>query len=178
MRLAYVLPLPILLAVSACRMERREPTADSTRAEAVRADSAAVELSPLPPDSAIAWKFIPPASWAERTRSVLVSAEERVRYFQGARAAQRFDYLPHDTTVVGAQTLLLITVYDSLAWARIDRADEPPVGEVITRERGMVYVASFPQSNPFVEGSADFRDFARRTIGIDEVRKGFQVASS
>jgi hypothetical protein len=176
MRPASVLSL--LLVVAACRMERREPTADSTRAAATRADSAAVELSPLPPDSAIAWKFVPPVTWAERTRSVLVSAEERARYFQGARAAQRFDYLPQDTTVVGAQTLLLITVYDSVAWTAIDRADEPPVGEVITRERGMVYVASLPQSNPFAEGSADFKDFARRTIDIEQVRKGFQVASS
>ena len=176
MRPAYVLPL--LLAVTACRMERREPTVDSTRAEATLADAAAVEPSPLPPDSAIAWKFIPPVSWAERTRSVLVSAEERGRSFQGARAAQRFDYIPQDTTVVAAQTLLLITVYDSVSWAKLDRPDEPPVGEVITRERGMVYVASLPQSNPFAEGSADYRDFARRTIGIAEVRKGFQVASS
>jgi hypothetical protein len=161
----------LLLLATACRLERREPTVDSTRADTSRTEQRA-----LPPDSAVAWKFVPPPSWDARTRSVLVSDEDRVRLFQGARAAQRFDYLPQDTSVV-PQILLLITVYDSAAWTKMNKPDEPPVGEVIARERGMVYIASLPQSNPFAEGSADFKEFEKRSVTVERVRSSFQVVS-
>lgn len=166
--LLVALSLPLLCA---CRFERREPVADSTRVDTTRTEQRA-----LPPDSAVAWKFTPPPTWNERVRSVFVTEEDRVRLFQNARAAQRFDYLPHDTTVV-PQTLLLITVYDSTAWTKVDLPDEPPVGEVITKAAGLVYVASLPQSNPFAEKSADFREFARHSVTAPDVRKRFQVVS-
>lgn len=161
-----------LLLITACRLERREPTVDSTRA----ADTTRIPQRALPPDSAVAWKFLPPPSWDDRVKSILVSESDRAQYFENARAAQRFDYLPQDASIV-PQTVLLITVYDSLAWKKIEVPDEPPVGDVITRARGMVYIASLPQSNPFAEGSPDYKAFEKRSVTLEEVRRRFQVVS-
>jgi hypothetical protein len=57
----------------------------------------------------------------------------------------------------------------------VRKAEGPPVGDEITRERGNVYVASLPQSNPFAPGSADAKAFDARAGPLADVRKGFRV---
>lgn len=162
-RICYVLGLVML---SACKGR------DGGDA---RTDSAAgATASNAPAAPAVAWKFATPPSWLERTRSVPIEEPERARLYPGARAVERFEYLPIDTTVV-PQTLLLITVYDSTTWETMSKAEGPPVGEEITRERGNVYVASLPQSNPFAPGSADAKAFDARAVTLDDVKKGFRV---
>jgi hypothetical protein len=153
-----------LLMHSAC--------SEGERASVDSAASATATTAPAAP--AVAWKFATPPSWIERTRSVPIDDPERARLYPGARAVERFDYLPIDTTIV-PQTLLLITVYDSTTWETMRRAEGPPVGEEITRERGNVYIASLPQSNPFPPASADAKAFDARAVTIEDVKKGFRV---
>ena len=143
------------------------------------ADSAAGSIgtesrSVTPPDSAVAWKFVAPPSWSERTRSVPINDSTRGRLYPGARAVEKFDYVPADPKL-GAQTLLLITVYDSVTWAKIDAEDGPPVGDVITRDAGNVYVASLPQSNPYPPSNIESKEFEARTVQLEDVKKGFLV---
>jgi hypothetical protein len=72
------------------------------------------------------------------------------------------------------QTLLGVYVYDSTAWARLEREGGPPQGVVIGQGAGVVYVAGFPQSNPFAPGSRDAQEFDRRSVSREYVTRAFR----
>lgn len=153
--------LALLTLGSACarpREEARAPAADS--------------LAP----AVIAWKFTPPAVWGDRTRSVAIDPAERSARYAGARAVERFDYFPRDTTIP-PQPLLLIAAWDSAAWAArpVEAARD---SEIIAQGRGVVYVAAIPRGNPFPDGSEEAREFAARLLPIEAVRRAFQIVSS
>jgi hypothetical protein len=140
--------------------------ADSTAARAAVADSVAM--------GALSWRFASPPSWDDRVRIVddpegLARLKE-----QGIHSARIFEYLPRDTSIV-PQTLLGVWVYDSTSWARLEREDGPPQGELVARGPGVAYVVGFPQSNPFAAGSVDSVEFDRRTVTMDYVKGAFHV---
>lgn len=142
------------------------------------ADSAAgaVMAPMMAPEKVIAWKLVTPASWSERTRSVALSDSDRARQYPGARAVERFDYLPADPKL-GVNTLLRISVYDSTTWGRVSSMDGPPVGEVITRERDYVYIASFPKGNPYPPSNPESKAFEARVVTLAEVKESFRVVT-
>lgn len=123
---------------------------------------------------ALSWRLESPASWDDRVR-VVDDAEGATRLAeQGIHASTLFEYLPRDTSVV-PQALLGVYVYDSTAWAKVEAEDGPPQGEVVERGAGVVYVAAFPQSNPFGWGSADSAEFEKRSVTMEYVKRAFRV---
>jgi hypothetical protein len=71
--------------------------------------------------------------------------------------------------------LLDIAVYDSATWARLSAEPGPPHGDSLASVGGQVVVAGLPQSNPFAEGSADYRTFDSLSVDLARVRQGFRV---
>lgn len=139
---------------------------DSSQVSTVSADSVA--------SLTLSWRLEAPAAWDAHVK--IVDAPESVARLtaEGVRSARLFNYIPFDSSVV-AQTLLGVYVYDSTAWAKLEREGGPPRGEVVTRGAGVAYVASLPQSNPFAPGSRDSVEFSRRTVTMDFVKKAFRV---
>ncbi|MBK8247391.1 MAG: hypothetical protein IPK85_08350 [Gemmatimonadetes bacterium] len=120
------------------------------------------------PPAPIAWAYDAPPVWDER---VTFSEDQQ----PGAHLSSRvFRYTPRDTSV-RPQVLLGIVVYDSAAWARLAAEAGPPQGDSLTSADGQVFVAGFPQSNPFAEGSADSRTFDSLAVDLARVRQGFRV---
>lgn len=145
----------IAALLSACASEAPPPSRDAT-----------VSSSTNP----IGWAFDVPAHWDDR-----VALDDNVPGTGTYRAARMFTYAPRDTSIV-PQILLGIFVYDSAAWADVARQEGPPQGDSLTSFAGQVFIASLPQSNPFAEGSADFRTFDSLSVDLEAVKKGFRVA--
>jgi hypothetical protein len=124
--------------------------------------------------ASVSWRFEAPGSWDDR----VVIADEPAGVDGGAgggvQSARLFNYLPFDTTVA-PQTLLGVYVYDSTSWARLEQEEGPPAGELIARGPGVVYVAGFPQSNPFAPGSRDAQEFDRRSVTREYVATAFRA---
>ncbi|MGQ0648017.1 MAG: hypothetical protein ACT4P7_10630 [Gemmatimonadaceae bacterium] len=141
------------LAVAACASEARPPGEGG--------DTAARRP--------IAWKLDAPAVWDDRVR-----LDEQVPVTGIYRSARFFTYTPRDTAIV-PQSLLGIFVYDSATWAELSREPGPPLGDSLTSAASLVYIASFPQSNPFREGSPDYLTFDSMAVDLAMVRKAFRV---
>lgn len=123
---------------------------------------------PAAPPSPIAWAFDAPPVWDDR---VTFSEDQQ----PGSHLSSRvFLYSPRDTTI-RPQVLLGIVVYDSATWARVSAESGPPQGDSLSSAGGQVVVAGFPQSNPFAEGSADYRTFDSLAVDLARVRQGFRV---
>lgn len=148
--------LLLVLALVACRREQKL---------AVPAESATARPTPVP----VAFAFDAPAVWDDR-----VKLEEEVPGTGTYRLARMFTYTPKDTTVV-PQALLGIFVYDSAAWAAVAAESGPPMGDSLTTAHGQVFIAALPQSNPFREGSPDFRAFDSLSVSLEQVKRGFRV---
>jgi hypothetical protein len=138
---------------------------DSTAGAAAATDAAVPSVS---------WRLEAPSSWDDRVVIVPDPQGAEGLASEGIQSARLFNYVPYDTTVV-PQTLLGVYVYDSTAWARLEGEDGPPQGDVVGRGEGIVYVAGFPQSNPFAPGSRDAREFDRRTVTREYVRGAFRA---
>ncbi len=147
--------LAVAVLFSACASENRPPVEQPT-----------VTSSTNP----IGWVFDVPPSWDDR-----VKLEDSVPGTGTYRSARVFTYAPRDTSIV-PQILLGIFVYDSAAWAEVSRQEGPPQGDSLTSAAGQVFIASLPQSNPFAEGSADYKTFDSLSVDLAAVRKGFRVA--
>lgn len=145
----------IAALLSACASEAPPPSRDAT-----------VSSSTNP----IGWIFDAPAGWDDRVR-----LDDDVPGTGTYRAARRFTYAPRDTSIP-PPLLLGIFVYDSAAWADVARQEGPPQGDSLTNSAGQVFIASLPQSNPFAEGSADYRAFDSLSVDLAAVKKGFRVA--
>ncbi|MEP6764574.1 MAG: hypothetical protein ABJB66_09705, partial [Gemmatimonadaceae bacterium] len=96
-----------------------------------------------------------PARWFNLYRLDSLSSAERGTALPGVL---NFVYLPRDTTQL-PQTLIVVAVYDSIAWQKVKAAGGPPPGDSVTSGSGRVYVVALPQSNPFSPGSADAAKF-------------------
>lgn len=67
------------------------------------------------------------------------------------------------------QTLVVVAVYDSRAWAAVRAEAGPPPGDSVAAARGRVYVVGLPQSNPFAPGSPDAERFDSLALTPAEV---------
>lgn len=124
--------------------------------------------APAQPPRPLAGAFDAPSNWGDRVRLDDDPAPGT------ALSARRFHYLPADSTL-RPQVLLGIVVYDSAQWARLSAEEGPPQGDSLTAVNGQVFVAGFPQSNPFVATSADARAFDSLAVDLAVVRKAFRV---
>lgn len=89
-----------------------------------------------------------------------------------------FLFTPKTMRLKTAEVLLGITVFTPKAWERASKEAGPPLGEEITRKGNKVFVAAFPQSNPFEEKSQEGKLFARMTQNLQQlqqVKKAFTV---
>jgi hypothetical protein len=153
------------LALAACNAGKDRPGGDSSTVGAPQATDSAVP--------SVSWRLDAPPSWDDR---VVIAQDPQGAdglAGEGIQSARLFNYLPFDTTVV-PQTLLGVYVYDSTAWARLAGEGGPPQGVVIGQGAGVVYVAGFPQSNPFPPGSRDAREFDRRSVSREYVTRAFR----
>ncbi len=147
----------LLVAAAACARER---------ADEVPADSAAATTISEHP---IAWSLDAPTSWDDR----VTIHDESVAPGTLHQSARAFLYLPADTSI-RPQALLAVLVYGTADWARLSSEPGPPPGDTIMTANGRVYVASLPQSNPFVEGSRDAVAFDSMSVDIGYVRRAFR----
>jgi hypothetical protein len=101
-----------------------------------------------------------PARWTGSYRVDSLSSAERGTARPGAF---NIVYLPVDTTVL-PQTLIVVAVYDSVAWAKLKTQGGPPPGDSIMAKNGRVYILGLPQSNPFSPGTVDALKFDSLTL--------------
>jgi len=89
-----------------------------------------------------------------------------------AKHVVQFDY----TAKNGKDTemLLMISVFSKNDWSRLSSEEGPPVGSVITKANGMVYVYTVPQSNPFAPQSKDGKLFDQ-LYGDLNINKSFKL---
>ena len=106
-----------------------------------------------PPDQS--YKLVLPPRWTGVFRADTLSTAERGMARPGAL---NIVYLPQDTSVI-PQTLIVVAVYDSAAWAKVKAEGGPPPGDSLLANNGRVYVLALPQSNPFTPGSVDALKF-------------------
>lgn len=163
---AGVWALALAVGVVACGGRESSRRADSASSTAVTGTDGVQE--------ALSWRLEAPQSWDDRVR--LIDGAEGVGrpIGEGVRAARRFEYVPHDTTLM-PQPLLGIYVYDSTAWAQLEAEEGPRFGELITRGAGVVFVGTLPPSNPYAPGSEDAAGFGGRTVTMEYVRRAFHV---
>lgn len=93
----------------------------------------------------------PPDRWINRFRTDTLPTVERGTALPGAL---NLVYVPVDSTAI-PQTLVVVAMYDSVAWRAVKAEGGPPPGDSVMTHNGRVYVLSLPQSNPFEAGSAD-----------------------
>ncbi|MEO7996836.1 MAG: hypothetical protein ABI852_05295 [Gemmatimonadaceae bacterium] len=96
-----------------------------------------------------------PGRWTGLTRTDTLSTAERGTALPGA---VNIVYIPRDTAII-PQTLVVIAVYESAAWAKVKAEGGPPPGDSIASGNGRVWVVALPQSNPFTPGSIDALKF-------------------
>ncbi|HEX8683690.1 MAG TPA: hypothetical protein VF707_15325 [Ardenticatenaceae bacterium] len=72
-------------------------------------------------------------------------------------------------------TLLTFTVYDQVDWEAIADEPGPSVGEVVAESDDSVYVATFPQANPYPSRSVDAQRFDNLVLSLDEVEAAFSL---
>ena len=121
------------------------------------------DAAPPPPDAAPAavvsadgtFEILVPARWTGAYRIDSLSTPEQGTARPGAL---NLVYLPADTAV-RPQTLVVVAVYDSAAWAAVRAEQGPPPGDSVSSRAGRVYVVGLPQSNPFAPGSPDAARF-------------------
>ncbi len=147
------LPLPLivaLVAVSACQKgaDKSDELYDSTKTQPANAP-----ISVSPADKS--YTIVLPPRWSRIFRVDSLSSAERGTARAGAL---NIVYLPRDTTQL-PQTLMVVAVYDSIAWHQLKVGGGPPPGDSVATTAGRVYVLSLPQSNPFLPGSADAAKF-------------------
>lgn len=140
----------VLLAVAACRKgaDKSDELYDSTKTQPSKSP---VTIAA----SDNSYSVILPARWFKLFRVDSLSSAERGTARPGA---MNIVYLPRDTTQL-PQTLLVIAVYDSVAWQRLRSAAGPTAGDSVAAAAGRVYVMALAQSNPFSPGSADAAKF-------------------
>ncbi len=92
-----------------------------------------------------------PARWAGVYRVDSLSTQEQGSARPGAL---NLLYLPADSSI-RPQTLVVVAVYDSAAWAAVRAEAGPPPGDSVAARAGRVYIVALPQSNPFAPGSRD-----------------------
>ena len=97
------------------------------------------------------FELLLPARWTGVYRIDSLSTPEQGTARPGAL---NLVYLPSDT-VIRPQTLVVVAVYDSAAWAVVRATEGPPPGDSVAARAGRVYVVGLPQSNPFAPGSPD-----------------------
>ena len=132
----------LLVAALGCGGSKGEPAGTP-------ADSAPATPIVAGPDAS--YELMLPARWAGVYRIDSLSTQEQGTARPGAL---NLVYLPADSTV-RPQTLVVVAVYDSAAWAAVRAEQGPPPGDSVAARAGRVYVVGLPQSNPFVPGSRD-----------------------
>ncbi|MEP6781987.1 MAG: hypothetical protein ABJC26_18960 [Gemmatimonadaceae bacterium] len=141
-----VLLFTILATVGACKKgtDKSDELFDST---ATKTANGPIAVSAT--DNS--YSVMVPARWLNLYRVDSLSTAERGTARPGVL---NFVYLPRDTTQL-PQTLIVVAVYDSIAWQKVKAAGGPPPGDSVAAGSGRVYVLALPQSNPFSPGSAD-----------------------
>jgi hypothetical protein len=150
-------------ALSACRGAKDARLAVDTTVAAPVTNSNLLSA----PDGSYELKL--PARWTGLYRVDSLSSAERGSARPGAINVV---YLPRDTAVL-PQTLIVVAVYDSVAWARVKTEGGPPPGDSILSQAGRVYVLGLPQSNPFLPESVDALKFD--SLALNPVEKSALV---
>lgn len=132
--------MAVLAICAGCGSERNPPVpppAEATPAAVTAADGT--------------FDILIPARWTGAYRVDSLSTPEQGTARPGAL---NLVYLPGDTSI-RAQTLVVVAVYDSAAWATVRAEQGPPPGDSVAFRSGRVYIVGLPQSNPFAPGSPD-----------------------
>jgi hypothetical protein len=133
----------------------------SERPAANRADGAGSVVAA--PDGS--YELRVPARWAGAYRIDSLSTQEQGTARPGAL---NLVYLPADSSI-RPQTLVVVAVYDSAAWAAVRAEQGPPPGDSVAARAGRIYVVGLPQSNPFAPGSKDAARFEALELRLAEV---------
>ena len=142
----------LVLAAASLACKGKKSDADELKDGNPAPTSKTAQVVPAPDGS---YNVELPARWYKLFRVDSLSSAERGTARPGAL---NFVYLPKDATQL-PQTLMVIAVYDSIAWQKLKAEGGPPPGDSTRSQNGRVFVLSLPQSNPFTAGSADALKF-------------------
>ncbi|MFE0559781.1 hypothetical protein ACFW1P_28050 [Paenibacillus sp. NPDC058910] len=113
-----------------------------------------------------------PDSWNGHSKVSQYAGADADEILPSAKHVVKFDYTSKDGK--DAETLLTISVFTKNDWTRLSHVEGPPVGGVIEEAKGMVYVCTTPQSNPFDPQSEDGKLFDQLYSDLD-VNKSFEL---
>lgn len=110
------------------------------------------------------YTLIIPTSWYKKFDYILENPEK------GMNSIVHFRYKK------GKDSVLTIYVIDRKVWDKMYKPEvQPPIGDVITKNAKYVYVAGFPQSNPYKLNSKDAKVFDSMVMSLKDVKKAFRV---
>lgn len=72
-------------------------------------------------------------------------------------------------------TLLTIFVMTVPHWNHLSKMEGPPLGDVLAKTHGLVYVVSLPQSNPYDSATPDGKLYGQMVMSLEQVKAAFSV---
>lgn len=115
------------------------------------------------------FRFRLPAKWKERYQIAETKPEMLKTLLSAAAYMTEFWYLPVDSAFIPQALLGIVAVPNEEIDALLAEPG-PPAGEVLGKGARYTYLASLPQSNPFVPGSADYKNFQAMELTLQEIK--------
>lgn len=115
------------------------------------------------------FRFRIPSKWKARCRAAETKPEMLKSLLPEAAYMAEFWYLPLDSTFI-PQALLAIAAVPNENIDALLAEPGPPAGEVLGKGARYTYLASLPQSNPFVPGSEDYKNFQAMELNLQEIK--------
>ncbi|CAI8812162.1 hypothetical protein EMIT07CA2_200028 [Brevibacillus sp. IT-7CA2] len=75
----------------------------------------------------------------------------------------------------GQSSFLTIFVMTVPHWNHLSKMEGPPLGDVLAKTHGLVYVVSLPQSNPYDPATPDGKLYGQMVMSLEQVKAGFSV---
>lgn len=119
------------------------------------------------------FRFRIPSQWKERYQIVETKPEMLKTILPAAAYMVEFWYLPVDSAYI-PQALLAIAAVANENIDALLAEPGPPAGEVLGKGSGYTYLASLPQSNPFVSGSEDYKNFQAMELTLQEIKNSLE----
>lgn len=119
------------------------------------------------------FRFRIPSKWNARYQIVETKPEMLKTILPAAAYMVEFWYLPVDSAYI-PQALLAIAAIPNENIDALLAEPGPPAGEVLGKGARYTYLASLPQSNPFVPGSEDYKNFQAMEVNLGEIKNSLE----
>ena len=118
------------------------------------------------------FRFRLPPAWQGHYRIASTHGDDARAQHLGASHVVTFLYTP-EAEGATEQPLLRLVVLPRDEWTRVSNSAAPATGTVVSEGSRAVYLAELASANPYDPASPDGRRFARMTVSLDDVKRGF-----